>query len=767
MTSIPVTVQERIPMPLGPVQRSESASTTVNVSDIIRVLRQRMFLIIFIWLFILGGTAGLTFYLVREYPLYKAGSYIFVESPNPKTPLELERPMMQVELMDRYVMDQIVRIKDEGFLYDVVNNAAIQETSWFRNQPGEDKLAKIAGAHEKLVEKLKVTQVTDTSYLNVSFRTREPKDAPIIVDRIIDMHLEKMRLASRLQYESERQEYLDKERELENELVTIRDNKQAMIEFDIGVPGVTEGINIVGDTWRAYAEKAADLKTDKLLYKAQYENLLGVDPAQIAIDPQTRMMIEQDPEVAYLKQRRNDLEQGLILLEQQGLGENHRQVRDIAAELAIIEEDLGKTIADKEAEVRQYQINQAQTAYLNATQAEIEINEYVLASEAKQRDLDAKLARYRNLQDEQYLKEDQLGRIRDYASQLKMIIDSKGAVRVHRIGSSRTLEPRERDFPKWELMLPAGGVLGLLLGVGLALLLEFVDSSIKTSRDIVRHVHVPILGTVPDIDDDEADIEEIELASHGAPRSLTAEAFRGIRTNLLLSSPAEQQRSVLVTSPKPEEGKTAVAANLAISLAQSGRKVLLVDANFHRPRLHTLFKNTKERGLSSVLIGQARLEEVVSSTDLPNLDILPAGQIPPNPAELLAPVYLREMIAQATERYDQIILDGPPVLLVSDVLVMTGGVNGVILVCRAKTSLRGAVQRAREQLERVNGHIFGAVLNGAQVTRGGYFREQIRSYYDYQPEEHLEAAAKTALPKEKGRDESDDDKDKSGSDDKA
>jgi capsular exopolysaccharide synthesis family protein len=147
-----------------------------------------------------------------------------------------------------------------------------------------------------------------------------------------------------------------------------------------------------------------------------------------------------------------------------------------------------------------------------------------------------------------------------------------------------------------------------------------------------------------------------------------------------------------------------------------------------------------------VLIGQARVEDVVCSTDLPNLDVLPAGPVPPNPSELLAGSYLRDMIKQATERYDQIIFDGPPVLLVSDVLVMTGTVDGVILVCRAKMCSRGVVLRARDQLERVNGHIFGAVLNAAQVTRGGYFREQMRTYYDYQSEEALERFDSPALP---------------------
>jgi capsular exopolysaccharide synthesis family protein len=146
------------------------------------------------------------------------------------------------------------------------------------------------------------------------------------------------------------------------------------------------------------------------------------------------------------------------------------------------------------------------------------------------------------------------------------------------------------------------------------------------------------------------------------------------------------------------------------------------------------------------LIGQSRLEDLVRPTDLPNLDVVTTGPIPPNPTELLASPYLRDVIMQAAHRYDQVIFDGPPVLLMSDAMVLTGAVDGVILVCRAKSSSRGVVQRAREQVERVNGRIFGAVLNAARIRRGGYFREQIRSYYDYQTEEGTNGQGQRALP---------------------
>jgi capsular exopolysaccharide synthesis family protein len=132
---------------------------------------------------------------------------------------------------------------------------------------------------------------------------------------------------------------------------------------------------------------------------------------------------------------------------------------------------------------------------------------------------------------------------------------------------------------------------------------------------------------------------------------------------------------------------------------------------------------------------------------LPNVDVLTSGPTPPNPTELLVGSYFQELLNQATGRYDQIIIDGPPVLLVTDVLAMAGRVDGMIMVCRAKASSRGAILRAREQLQRVNARIFGAVLNAAVASRGGYFREQIRTYYDYQPDEALTGRTAPELPR--------------------
>jgi capsular exopolysaccharide synthesis family protein len=480
--------------------------------------------------------------------------------------------------------------------------------------------------------------------------------------------------------------------------------------------------------------------------QAAYDNLANADPGQIAISPQMQQYIQQDPSVMYLNNTIMGLEQQKMILGTK-FGENHRVIRELNRQLEAYTQELDRVLQEKEGEIRAFQISTAQTEYLNMVQAELAMRERVLEAEYKQRDLDEGIEKYKGLEDEQRLLEDNYYQIRGYINQLLLVMsDTRSQVRVQLMQDA---EPAELPyFPKYEYNVPAGVFLGILLACGVALLLELIDTSIRTPKDIVRHARVPILGTVPDMDDEEIPIDQIELAMQTAPRSMTAEAFRTVRTNLLLSSPSERQRSVLVTSAKPEEGRTTVAINLAIALAQSGRRVLLVDANFHRPRLPEFFPKIGKKGFSNVLLGQVELDSVITSTDMANLDVLGTGPIPPNPTELLTGSYLQDMVTRAAGLYDQVIFDGPPVLLVTDALVMASAVDGLIIVCRAKETSRGVMLRASEHLDQVNARVFGAVLNAARVRRGGYFREQIRTFYDYQPEEDMLTAdsAQQALP---------------------
>jgi non-specific protein-tyrosine kinase len=200
------------------------------------------------------------------------------------------------------------------------------------------------------------------------------------------------------------------------------------------------------------------------------------------------------------------------------------------------------------------------------------------------------------------------------------------------------------------------------------------------------------------------------------PRSAAAEAYRTLRTNLQFSSLDRDVRCVLVTSAVAGEGKTTVVANLGVALAESGKRVLLVDLDLRQPALHELFGLARSPGLSEALI--ADRDELPSvATAVPNLSLLPAGEPPPNPAEFVSSARLARLLERARERVDFVLVDSPPVTVVSDPAVLATLVDGVVLVVSAGRTKRELAQRARDQLERVGAHLLGAVLNNARLDR--------------------------------------------------
>lgn len=210
------------------------------------------------------------------------------------------------------------------------------------------------------------------------------------------------------------------------------------------------------------------------------------------------------------------------------------------------------------------------------------------------------------------------------------------------------------------------------------------------------------------------------------PRSITAEAYRTLRTNIQFYNVGEPMRRLLVTSAGPNEGKSTTAANLAITFAQTGQRVVVVDADLRRPFLHRLFQLSNLVGLTNVMVGSADLDAALLPTAMPGLSVLPTGPIPPNPAEMLGTPRMAELLDQLSEQADIIIIDSPPVLAVTDASVLSPLVDGIVLVAAAGQVNREMAQRAKSQLDAVKARVLGVVLNGVEDDASGYY-----SYYYY------------------------------------
>lgn len=283
------------------------------------------------------------------------------------------------------------------------------------------------------------------------------------------------------------------------------------------------------------------------------------------------------------------------------------------------------------------------------------------------------------------------------------------------------LPRRQRD-----MMMAA--VSGSVLALGLVFLFEYLDNRIKSPQELRAHLNIPFLGMLPAID-----TSGPTLLHLGVPPAF-GEAIRAVRTNVLFSSADEGVRMIVVTSAGPGEGKSMFSSNLSVSLAQAGQRVLHIDADMRRPRVHEIFEVSQEPGLSNLLVGDCKPSEAVRKTPVQNLAILPAGMIPPNPAELLGSKRCAEYFSTLCEHFDWVVIDSPPVLAVADASVLANTATGVVFVVGADQTSRQTAKAAVEQLQSVGAHMIGAVLNRADIERNpyyysAYYRKEYSRYY--------------------------------------
>jgi capsular exopolysaccharide synthesis family protein len=216
------------------------------------------------------------------------------------------------------------------------------------------------------------------------------------------------------------------------------------------------------------------------------------------------------------------------------------------------------------------------------------------------------------------------------------------------------------------------------------------------------------------------DAPERDLTVFNEPTSIAAEACRSIRTNLMFLSAEKEVAVLVVTSPGPRDGKTTAAISLAITMAQGGARVLLVDTDMRKPRIHRSFGIKSERGVSTVILGDASLKDVVFHSEIPNLDVMPCGPTPPNPAELLHTDRFREFLAQCRRDHDRVVLDSPPMAPVTDPAILGNLADGVVLVLRAGHTTREAASYAGRQLADARARILGLVINQTDRRGSGY-----------------------------------------------
>ncbi|MFQ5633013.1 MAG: polysaccharide biosynthesis tyrosine autokinase, partial [bacterium] len=328
---------------------------------------------------------------------------------------------------------------------------------------------------------------------------------------------------------------------------------------------------------------------------------------------------------------------------------------------------------------------------------------------------------------------------------------------VGQLGDVRIIDPAKPPKnpikPRKRLNLMLGMMVGLGLGVGLTFLLEAMDNSVRVMEDLTR-IGLPALGAIPEIRQQEAlkrikvmsngntngttapeEVREMaaRLITHFAPKSPISEAYRSFRTNIQFTKIDKPLQTLLVTSPGPGEGKSTTVANLAITMAQMGSKVLLVDADLRRPILHSIFKLDRRIGLTNTLVGRVSVDDAINETEIENLSIMPCGTLPPNPSELLGSAAMKNLIEELKSKFDIVLFDSPPVIAVTDAVVLCNKLDGVVLVVKSGQTDRNAASHAYSLLKNVSTNLLGGLLNGVNVESmyGSYYYYYHYYYYYY------------------------------------
>lgn len=415
-----------------------------------------------------------------------------------------------------------------------------------------------------------------------------------------------------------------------------------------------------------------------------------------------------------LNEELQDLQMRRRVLETRGIGADAKVMREIETQMNEIKE----------------RIQEAQKRYVTAYVAAMEQN--YLATQSKLTDIK------KNLEETTV----DAVKLQSAASQLKSMYDDlertnkfldslddkMKAINVNTSDNSASVNIQVLELaqanpnpvrPKKMQVLLISVLLGVMMGFGAALLQDWMDQRLRSVDEISAALQLPILGVVPHIQGGKTAMAR-GMEVHVEPMSEVSEAYRTIRTAVYFGVPEGQDNTVLVTSPAPGDGKTTMASNLAIAMAQAGHSVLLIDCDFRRPRQHRIFGLKDDVGLSSVLAGQHELKAAVQETAVPNLSLLPCGPIPNNPSEILNSQVFADTIDELKAKYDHVVIDSPPVNPVTDARILAASADVTIIVVRADKSTRKLAENARESLLGVGANLLGVVVNDAPRSGRGY-----------------------------------------------
>jgi succinoglycan biosynthesis transport protein ExoP len=561
-----------------------------------------------------------------------------------------------------------------------------------------------------------VRSVRNTRLIQITFRNHDPALAAAVVNNMVNTYVEDN---YRTRYESTMQASDWLAKQISDLQLRVETSQEKLVRYqrENGILGIDEKQNIVTQKLDDLNKSLTEAEADRITKEAAYEAAKSgkLDQLNEANDL-TSHLLEQEaalriqyaqltttfgPNYPKALEVKNQIDQTQRSIDT----EAQRVVKRMEASLVA-------------AEARETMLKNAFEAQKSEANG---LNEKAIDFSILKRDLDANRTLYEGL----------LQKLKEAGVAAGLRSSNIRVVDIARV-------PTDPAVPNLPRNLGLSLAIGLVGGVILSFAIEALDNTVQTPDQVQAITGTPSLGLVPESKllegvriprltrQPSAQEPSNQLVTQLKPNSDVAESYRTVRTSILLSSAVRPPRIMMFTSPLPQEGKTTTSVNMAVVLAQRGVKVLLVDADMRRPSVHSAFGLANTSGLSSLLAGLDQYDKVVhSSKSLPNLFIIPAGPIAPNPAELLGSDRMRELLAKASAEYDHVILDTPPVIPVTDPAVLSAMVDAVVLVVRSGRTTKNALRHARNLLAQINAPVMGSIVNGANMRSPDYY------YYSY------------------------------------
>jgi polysaccharide biosynthesis transport protein len=564
------------------------------------------------------------------------------------------------------------------------------------------------------LDKLSVSPIRNSRLVDVSYRSADPKIAAQVANELADSYINQ-NLDYRFTSTQEATTFLGEQ---------IAEQRKRVEATELALQKYREQNDAVAldDRQDIVVQKLADLnaavtkaKTERLEKEALYNQLRTIQNNSAALD--TFPAILSNTFIQQQKAELANLQRSFAAMGEK-LGERHPDMVKVRSQIELTQTRLQGEIGKEVQSVRnqflaaQAQENSLVQALEQQKQEALGMNRKGIEYGVLQRDAESN----RQIYDSLLKRANETGVSGELKTSNIRVVD-RADVPMNPVSPRRSLN----------LLLAIFG--GAFLGLGLVFFTDYLDNRIKTPEDIVQHLGLPSLGMIPAAPKPDSTDPMIDASD-----PIFSEAFRALRTNVLFSSAEEGTHTVVVTSTGPGEGKSLVTANLALALAKANQRVLLIDADLRRPRVHAIFGKKQDPGLSNLMIGAIKASDVVQRGRVQNLWILPAGKVPPNPAELLGSKRFNEFLKSLKGHFDWVLIDSPPVMAVADACVIAHRTTGVIFVVSSDTTSRHAARQALEQLAQAHARVIGGVLNRVDLQRNPYYyskyyRKEYSNYY--------------------------------------